>query len=243
MGGKARLSKELVPIIQSYITEDTKGYLEPFVGGANIIDKIKCKNKIGIDIHKELIELLKYAQVNNGNIPDDILKEEYSEVKNNKDKYPKWYVGLVGFCGSFGAKYFGGYAYDPRYIKRGSNGSAVKTSIKNLKKQSPKLKDIKFKCCNFLDLPIDKIKGYVIYCDPPYRDTTGYKTKAFPYEKFYEWVKKLSIHNKVLITEYNMPDEFQCIWQKEHKVLIDSNRKSNNKNNDRIEKLFTYNIK
>ena len=41
VGSKNRISKELAPIIQSYITEDTKGYLEPFVGGANMIDKIK----------------------------------------------------------------------------------------------------------------------------------------------------------------------------------------------------------
>lgn len=33
MGSKNRLSKELAPIIQSYITSETKGYLEPFVGG------------------------------------------------------------------------------------------------------------------------------------------------------------------------------------------------------------------
>ena len=46
MGSKNRFAKELIPIIQSYITEDTKGYLEPFVGGANVIDKIKCNNKI-----------------------------------------------------------------------------------------------------------------------------------------------------------------------------------------------------
>lgn len=62
VGSKNKLSKELVPIIQSYIKEDTKGYLEPFVGGANMIDKIKHHNKIGCDIHKELIALLQYAQ-------------------------------------------------------------------------------------------------------------------------------------------------------------------------------------
>lgn len=45
MGSKNRLSKHLIPIIQSYITENTVGYLEPFVGGANVIDKIKCDRK------------------------------------------------------------------------------------------------------------------------------------------------------------------------------------------------------
>ena len=44
VGSKNRLAKELTPIIQSYITDDTKGYLEPFVGGANMIDKIECNN-------------------------------------------------------------------------------------------------------------------------------------------------------------------------------------------------------
>ena len=33
IGSKNRLSKELAPIIQSYISKNTKGYLEPFVGG------------------------------------------------------------------------------------------------------------------------------------------------------------------------------------------------------------------
>ena len=33
IGSKNRLSKDLAPIIQYYITENTKGYLEPFVGG------------------------------------------------------------------------------------------------------------------------------------------------------------------------------------------------------------------
>ena len=43
MGSKNRLSKELAPIIQSYVDKGCSGYLEPFVGGANMIDKIKCK--------------------------------------------------------------------------------------------------------------------------------------------------------------------------------------------------------
>lgn len=33
LGSKNRIAKYLVPIIESYINEDTKGYLEPFVGG------------------------------------------------------------------------------------------------------------------------------------------------------------------------------------------------------------------
>ena len=58
----------------------------------------------------ELIELLNYAKENCSNIPEIISEEEYQNVKNNKSSYDSWYVGLVGFCATFGAKYFGGYA-------------------------------------------------------------------------------------------------------------------------------------
>ena len=169
VGSKNKLSKDLIPIIQSYITSDTKGYIEPFVGGGNMIDKIQCSNKIGCDIHEELIELLKYAQEFSSLIPERILKEQYIEVKNNKDKYEKWYVGLVGFCASFGAKYFGGYARDSRDDNSGKWSAGA---IRNLKKQSPNLHNIKFINSSFMDLPIDNLKNYVIYCDIPYKGTT-----------------------------------------------------------------------
>lgn len=58
MGSKNRLSKQIVPIIQNYIDNGCNGYLEPFVGGANIIDKIECDNKIGSDIDKYVISVL-----------------------------------------------------------------------------------------------------------------------------------------------------------------------------------------
>lgn len=237
VGSKNKLSKELAPIIQGYITKDTVGYLEPFVGGANMIDKIQCSNKFGCDIHEELIELLRYAQNFSEMLPERILEDRYIEVKNNKEKFEKWYVGLVGFCASFGAKYFGGYARDS---KDDNSGKWSAGAIKNLKNQADKLKGIEFQNIDFRDIDKEKIKGYVIYCDIPYKGTTKYKTGIFPYEEFYEWVKEMSIHNTVLISEYNMPEEFECIWKKEVKVNLDSNR---DKGDNRVEKLYTYKVK
>lgn len=238
VGSKNKLSKELAPIIQSYITNQTKGYLEPFVGGANMIDKINCANRIGCDIHKQLIALLQFAQEHGDELPERIYEDEYKTVQFNKENYPDWYLGLVGFCASFGAKYFGGYARDS---KSDNSGKWSAGAIKNLKKQIPNIKDVKFKNVAFQDLPLDKIKGYVIYCDIPYKDTTKYATELFPYDEFYEWAKKASEENIVLISEYNMPEDFKCIWQKEVKVIIDSNKEANDNKNNRVEKLFVYN--
>lgn len=239
VGSKNRLAKELVPIIQSYIKSDTKGYLEPFVGGANMIDKIQCSNKIGCDIHEELIELLKYTQAYSELLPIRISEEQYNEVKDNKEKYEKWYVGLVGFCATFSAKWFGGYA---RSFK--SDGITPRDmsyeAISNLKKQAHKLKNIKFIHSDFLNLDMSNINNYVIYCDIPYKGTTKYKTESFPYDRFYDWVRKHSKDNTILVSEYDMPDDFQCIWSKEHKTLIDSNKTSNDEKNIRIERLFIH---
>lgn len=41
----------------------------------------------------------------------------------------------------------------------------------------------------------------------------------------------------MLVSEYNMPDDFKCIWQKERKVLQKSDRVTGEK---AVEKLFTY---
>lgn len=47
MGSKSRIKKHIVPILQSLInTNGIETYIEPFVGGANIIDSIDCPNRI-----------------------------------------------------------------------------------------------------------------------------------------------------------------------------------------------------
>ena len=237
VGSKNRLAKELVPIIQSYITDDTKGYLEPFVGGANMIDKIECNNKFGCDIHEELIELLKYVQDTNNILPKTITEEEYNKVRLNKDKYEKWYVGFVGFCATFGAKYFGGYARGFKEDKITLRDIPAE-SIRNIEKQRKNLQNIKFKCCSYDEIN-KNIKDFVIYCDPPYKGTLKYTTD-FDYDKFYKWCKEMSKNNIILISEYWMPEEFECIWEKKTTVRIDSNKKSKDKKMERTEKLFIY---
>jgi DNA adenine methylase len=54
-----------------------------------------------------------------------------------------------------------------------------------------------------------------IYCDPPYRNTKGYRVD-FDFEKFDNFVRKEVKKGKIfLISEYEMPDDFVCIWSKD----------------------------
>lgn len=233
VGSKNRLSKDLAPIIQSYITEDTVAYIEPFVGGANMIDKINHHNKIGSDVHKELIALLNYTRDHYEDLPETFSEEEYNRVKANRENYEPWYVGLVGFCGAFGSTYMSGFAKD-----KATKRDVVAESIRNLVKQAPNLQDITFECKSFTDYNPADYKNCVFYLDPPYRKTLSYSTGKFPYEEFDKWAVELAKNNTVLISEYEMPeDNFECIWKKEHTVNV-NNRIEHGKNKKRVEKLF-----
>lgn len=72
----------------------------------------------------------------------------------------------------------------------------------------------------------------VVYCDPPYRDTSDYKT-AFDYDRFYDWLR--SVPFPVYVSEYAMPDDFVQVWQKE-KIC----RLSAYKNTRTTERLFLH---
>lgn len=229
MGSKARLAKHIAPIIQSYITDKTAGYLEPFVGGANMIQHIKHPKRYGSDINKYLIALLQYSQDLSNTLPETISEDEYNRVKNNKDKYPDWYVGLVGFCSSYGSKFFGGYARDRQKVRDISN-----QRIRNLEKQRKFLKDIKFKCLPYTDIP--KLEGYTIYCDPPYLGTTPYASKFFNHSFFWNWVRDYSIKNVVIVSEFSAPNDFICILEKEVKSMLGNGGISDSK--VLTEKLF-----
>ena len=105
LGSKNKIAKNIVPIIQRCIDENNiTTYIEPFVGGANVIDKIKCDNKIGSDTNKYLIALLNKLKNEPDCFPSEISKEHYADVKNdyqqNGTKYEDYYKGLIGFCGA-----------------------------------------------------------------------------------------------------------------------------------------------
>lgn len=72
-----------------------------------------------------------------------------------------------------------------------------------------------------ISIPADK--SYVIYCDPPYKNTSSY-LDDFNHEEFYKWALK---QDNCYISEYNMPDSFVRIALKSKLSLLSAtgNRK------------------
>lgn len=233
-GSKNKIAKYLAPQIQSYINEETI-YIEPFVGGANMIDKIEAKEKIGYDINQYLIALLKRAQQQKIEyVP--FTKEEYLSFRDNKhewDKYPDWSVGYVGFVFSFFGMFFRSYTDKTQEHQQ---------RVNNINKQSESalFKDITFKSSNFKDITIDKNSHYVIYLDPPYaNDPEKYNKMKFNHDELWvkckEW-KATNPNITILLSERVAPDkDWECIWQMDYKYSCGLSKPK-----QQIEKLFLY---
>ena len=181
MGSKAKIAKYIIPeLIKD--RKENQYFIEPFVGGANLICNIGGL-RIGNDKCQYIIALLKSIQ--SGWIPpDSICKNTYESIKQNKDNYPPELVGFVGYGCSFGGKFFNGYI--GTYGKRSYAGEASRS----LTKQAKKIQNIEFIYGDYRELKIPD--NSIIYCDPPYEETTEYRYKI-DYDLFWEWCRSKSV--------------------------------------------------
>lgn len=204
MGSKARYAKELLPIIL-HGRRPGQYYVEPFCGGCNMIDKVDGP-RIANDSNNYLIALFKYLQ-DGGKLPEHITKEEYYSIKADPYMFEDWEVAFAAFCYSFRGKWFGGYASGEIGQKQ------AKARCLNIVSQSQKLKGIGFYSGSYLSLTIPE--NSIIYCDPPYAGTTGYKDK-FDHVIFWQWAREKQAEGHwVYVSEYTAPDDFLCLWSKQ----------------------------
>lgn len=231
MGSKNRIAKDILPIILKD-RKDGQFYVEPFVGGGNLIQHVDG-NRIGNDINHFVISLL--TEMQNGFEPPYLSREQVEHIKNNKEQYPNHIVAWAGIGCSYSGKWFGGYAGTVT-TKNGSIRNYIQEAINNLKIQSEKLKGVEFISGSYSDLIVPD--NSIIYHDSPYKGTEGYRVK-FDHDKYYEYLfERKSQGHTIFISEYEMPKEFTQVWEKELSSSLSSNGKSGG-NKTSVERLFT----
>lgn len=230
LGSKRRISQEIVKLMLSYAYKNNiTTWVEPFVGGGNTIKLVPSSFKrIGIDINPHTIAALIGIRDHVDKLPTQVTKEEYDAMKGlPPDSITSW----CRFVGSFGGKFEGGYICCRK--KRNYFLEAKRSALRETKY----LQGVELICGNY-DV-CSEIENAIIYCDIPYKNTTKYNNKfcgKFDYDKFYDWCKRMSAKNIVFISEYEMPEEFKCIWEKEVNCNIDNVYKKTNIK--KIERLF-----
>lgn len=200
--------------------EEGMTWVEPFVGSAKVIAKVSG-DRIGSDVNKELISLMKAIQTG-WSPPRNVTEAEYNHIKNNQHLYSDHLKGFVSFACSFGGKRFDGYARNKRgenYAEQGHN------SLMRLKN---KIKKVLFVNCDYQDLKIPERS--LIYCDPPYINTEKYDFE-FNHEEFYQWcIDKVKEGHRVFISEYESP--FEEVWSQETNCFLKHNKAKS------VERLF-----
>lgn len=231
MGSKARIAKYILPIMLAEAEKHgiTK-WVEPFVGGANMIDKVPDNfERVGYDLNPHTIAALIGIRDHATSLPESISENEY---KSFYGVPAEPFSSLVRFGASFGGRFENGFARGK--AADGSSRNYWAETKRNALKQSPKIQNVKFICDSYESLSFE---DSLIYCDPPYQGTSGYKTGAFDHDHFFEWCREQAKNNIVFVSEYNAP--FEQVWQGEIKTNFASTRKKATHN--AVERLYLVN--
>jgi len=237
-GGKIRIGKRIAHVIYNESQKHRgkiKGYCEPCLGMAGVYRHIpnlfkdyeNMSYKAG-DINPSTVAMWQDAK--NGWKPPTITSEE--EYNNLKNADPSALKGYIGHQYAFGGQFFKGFA--PKYGKN-IDSSPASQRVVEISKQLKDVKIIHGDYRIFSDL-----RGYIIYCDPPYKGTYCYYSNnsgrlKFDSNMFWAWARSMSRNNMVFISSYNAPSDFREIWSNTHKLTgIGATNKI------RTERLFTY---
>ncbi len=209
-GGKAKISKPLSVFLNSQL-KDEMSFYDLFAGSCNVISKIDGnRSRYANDMHKELIAMWQYV-LDGGELPTEITAAQYQEIKQSETT-PDWLKAFVGFGCSFAGKWWGGYAK----CKLGTN-YASQARNSTLKKAAT-MQGVILTNGSYKDVVPEP--NSMLYCDIPYRNTTGYSTGSFNHDEFYSWAVGMShLGHTVLVSEYlhNLPDGWRVVWQHESK--------------------------
>ena len=236
-GGKSLTSERIRDVIKKH-TNNLNGvqhWVEPFVGGNNFAHRIPPEiKKFLSDINPYVVAVYE-ARMQGWRPPTHVTRDRYEELRQKAKEgitgslaYMAE-VGFVGYCCSYGAKFFGGYASNAQghnYAKSGTNSLVRKTR---------RMPNTIVQCCNYKDISVPP--NSVVYLDPPYEGVTSYKdTPKFNSDVFWEWAAgvKSKEHNiTVFVSEFDAPGNWTEIWSLNRVVNIGDTRRTV------TEKVFT----
>jgi len=224
LGGKSRTRNQIAAYLNR-IRKPNQPYWEPFTGAGWVLEKVKGGPVYASDANPYLVKL--WRAVQSGWTPPDVVTEaDYQRAKAGEMTIPE--TAFIGFGCSFGGKWFDGYA-------RGCLPNYAKTAVNSLLSKANRLDNVHFFCADFLECYVPAY-GCLIYCDPPYENTTAYgAVPPFDSAKFWQRVRWLEGHgHTVIVSEYQAPTDFACVLE----IPTKTDLHTTNGKGRRVERLF-----
>lgn len=214
LGGKFRLARLLKPVICKRLEAGSGRFVEPFVGGFNLVPAVCPEVALCSDSHPGLFSLYSALQAGTFDPPESLSEDEYARLREKCD----WSDPMTAFAAfgcSFAGKEWGGYARDP---KEGRNYAEV--ARRSLLRKASYMRGVEFACKPYWEVEVRP--GDTVYADPPYASTTRY-SMGFDHEAFYRWCEETARAGAlVLVSEFTCPSRsgWRVVWSRERKVQV-----------------------
>ena len=214
-GSKARIVGDILPIMLKDM-HPGMAFVDGFCGGCSVIQNVPPEyRRIANDNNRYLIAMWSKLTTTDWKPPTTIEKPFYAKVREswhkNDGAFDDATIGWVGFMASWNGRFF-----DGGYSSHNAGGrDYIAENIRNTMRQLDDLKGVEWQSCSFENVTMPH--GSLVYYDPPYRGTSSYATaKGFDHYRFYDWARQMKRDgHTVYISEYDMPGDFSCVWQKQ----------------------------
>ncbi len=214
-GSKARIVGDILPIMLKDM-HPGMAFVDGFCGGCSVIQNVPPEyRRIANDNNRYLIAMWSKLTTTDWKPPTTIEKPFYAKVREswhkNDGAFDDATIGWVGFMASWNGRFF-----DGGYSSHNAGGrDYIAENIRNTMRQIDDLKGVEWQSCSFENVTMPH--GSLVYYDPPYRGTSSYATaKGFDHYRFYDWARQMKRDgHTVYISEYDMPGDFSCVWQKQ----------------------------
>ena len=226
VGGKAKAADHILEVLNDPLF-DGMDYMEPFVGYAHVLRRVENKRSYAASDSNSLLLTLLRAVRDRKRLPT-VDAREYARLKHGAANTLK--RAVAAFTYSYAGKEWGGYT--DVYYRNGKYNSYADERKRYYAElaDNPQFQRARLRCCDYRNL---RPHGKLIYCDPPYANTTGYNSEVFDSDEFWRVVREWSDTNIVLVSEYAAPRDFRCVASRiKHSSISQKTR--------RRERLFVH---
>jgi DNA adenine methylase len=207
LGGKHRQAKEIREVV-AQVRYGRTHYLEPFIGGGSVFSATApdFKRATASDASGSLVALWKAAVQGGWEPPVSMSRETWeAERDSTQDTALR---AWAGYAASYNGKWFAGYgpaAAGRDYLAESARGFARKVA------KLTGHPDLVFMHGDYA--MHNPGRDTVVYCDPPYADTTGYKAAdTFDHARFWATMNRWADHGAmILVHEYTAPSGWTAV--------------------------------
>ena len=233
LGGKFYQSDAYVKILKKVAKETgATVYVEPFVGGFNIPTRLAMKGSPFLehrlsDMMRDTIRLHE-AVAFEGYWPTPVDEATYRRLRDERPDTLEAHA--AGLLQAYSGKRWDSFVPFESEAGKWRDGVVpyFVSKVNSLFRDARALRDLQGITLNVC--PYDEVvipDGAIVYCDPPYANTTAYNTgEQFDHIAFWLWANELAKRCTVLVSEFTVPYDWVVVYEKGKQNSVAANKKA-----------------